>query len=172
MNTEDMNEQMKKMLSEERENISPKSDLKAKLDQAFDAKHKKTAIPLWLNYPVPAWQMAASIALLIVAGIALTKFKPEDKALSPIAIADTVFIEKIISGKTDTVFIEKKSVAGNKIKTATDVLPATVEEAVPTNPNPALMSPDMHISDFHNIQPNGSSLGEDSSAKNWTVRIM
>src|SRR6478735_10085340 len=143
-----MNEQMKKILSEERESISPKGDIKNKLNQAFEAKHKRSITPLWINYPVPVWQMAACIIVLIVAGIATGKFKPEEKTFSELAIADTVYVEKIIPGKSDTVFIEKKSVVSKKVKTHMEAAPAT-QEAPASVGRPEMMQPDMHISDFH-----------------------
>lgn len=170
MKTDDMNEQMKNFLSEERESISPGSKVKNSLDKAFESKHQKSSIlPLWINYPVPAWQMAACIALLMVTGIAIGKYKPEEK-LTPalMAVADTIYIEKVIPGKTDTIYLEKKSVQYKEQV----VVPEESVEPAPVRSNPELMSPDLHISDFHNIQPNGSSIGEDSSAKSWMVRIM
>ena len=164
-----MNEQMKKMLSEERKSVTPKAEIKLKLDQAFEAKHEQRILPIWINYPIPAWQMAACIVVLIVAGIALGKIKPQEKVITELAVADTVYVEKVLPGKTDTVFIEKKTVVvKEQQQTETVSLP---EEAPATMHHPEMIQ-EMHISDFHNIQPGGSSIGEDSSAKDWMVRIM
>jgi hypothetical protein len=128
---------------------------------------------IWLKRSVPLWAVAASLALLIIAGGWLMQWKSQTR-INYLAKIDTVYQEKRI---VDTVFIEKEPLKPEyKIKSriATQEYPAdmvgnstsntVVASTGLTIPNPEMLRNAKRF-------PVGTSMSEDASKEKLTVEI-
>jgi len=104
----------------------PRTQTKAKLDQAFEQHHGQKKTPVW-GMPIPLYQVAASLLLLVVAGFWLGRVTHPPEIVK-VKVPQIVLQEQVVR---DTVWQERPQLAV-RVKNA----PSTAKASEKVTPEP------------------------------------
>ena len=167
------------VFKEEEEATLPDHSVKKVLDKAFEKKYKRKNIITDLllsviDYRIPAYQVAlGGLILIMTVGWYIQSKSNSISSDSLLAVADTVFIEKEKTGRTDTVYIFQKENIHQTSSINSSQISKMEDSSLTENPN--IIFPEqynIYITDFKNISNPGKTMKEDSLPAGFMVGIL